>query len=217
MARILIRPDDLARLARRFDAVSDDLGRVGRRLTRERDEVQLNRVDESFPAAHFSERSTLVAANLRRLAAEFRVDAALMARTVDDADFDGSGQWTAGLLPGFGVGVGAVGGPDAGVGGIVSAVGSWSSVAVGLLSLDTRAAPIEAGRSAVGRPTGEGGLFVAASGEARGGEEFLDRLTERLERSPSILGPGEPATSSDAAGAVWSRIVGELFAADDEP
>lgn len=218
MARILIRPEDLARLARRFDAAADELSRSRRRLSHSRHEIRFNPLDESFPAAAFAQRSGLVEANLQRLAAEFQVDAGLMARTADDAEFDGEfggeGRWTAGLTPGLGGSGGAA--PVT-----AAPIGGWSSVAAGLVALGSNsssspgAGPTGA-RSTGARSARAGGLFRISSTGA--GHELLDRLTERLGRS-SRFGPAGPVDSSgeSAAGAVWKRIVGELFAVEDDP
>lgn len=204
MARILIQPEDLARVARRFDAAGDDLARSGRRLSRRRNEVRLNRADGAFPSTRFVERSAVVEANLRRLAAEFRVDAGLMARTVDDAELDGDGDWTVGLLA------------AAGVGGVGPVVGSLRSVMTGLVSLSAFTPSAGDVGSAATRPIGAGGLLVLSS--TGGSQEALDRLTERLAGSPSstidiATGDGQEV----ATGAVWARIVGELFAREEDP
>lgn len=213
MARILIRPEDLARLAQRFDATADDLARSSRRLARSRAEVRLNPADEAFPAARAAERAARAEADLRRLAAEFRVDAGLMARTVDDAELDGDGTWTLGLL--------AV--ADRSVGAAASAAGSLHSVVTGLGSLGSQGAETstlaDIGSVAV-RPIGAGGLFVDSSHD--GGPTLLVRLTQRLGASSASSVPSGPTTpvapaGEGSAGVVWSRIVGELFAVDDEP
>ncbi|MDH5519638.1 MAG: hypothetical protein OEZ14_03790 [Acidimicrobiia bacterium] len=213
MARILIRPEDLARLAQRFDAAADDLARSGRRLARTRAEVRLNPADESFPGARVAERAARVEADLRRLAAEFRVDAGLMARTVDDAEFDGDGTWTLGLL--------AVAGPSAAAAG----PGVWNlrSVVTGLGSLGAPGSPgaetpTSAGVGSVAvRPIGAGGLFADSS--RGGGQALLVRLTQRLGAASVPSDPTAPAAPAGegATGAVWSRIVGELFAVEDDP
>jgi hypothetical protein len=207
MARILIQPEDLARLARRFDAAADELARSGRRLSRSRHEVRLNRADDAFPHARFVERSGLVQENLRRLAAEFRVDAGLMARTVDDAELDDDGDWTLGLLSGVGPGFGAAG----------LAIGSLTSVVTGLASLGAPAPSAADVGEASTRPIGAGGLF-AVSSTGSGSQEMLVRLTERLAgsspwRTDIATGDGPDV----ATGAVWARIVGELFAAGEDP
>lgn len=205
MARILIQPEDLARVARRFDAAGDDLARSGRRLSRGRDEVRLNRADSAFPSARFDERSALIEANLRRLAAEFRVDAGLMARTVDDAELDGDGDWTVGLQA------------AAGIGGVGPVVGSLKSVATGLVSLSALTPSAGDVGSTATRPVGAGGLFVLSS-TGGGSREALDRLTERLAGSPPSTTDSATSDGRDvAAGAVWARIVGELFARDADP
>lgn len=210
MARILIRPEDLARLAQRFDAAADDLARSSRRLARTSAEVRFNPADEAFPAARAAERAARVEADLRRLAAEFRVDAGLMARTVDDAELDGDGTWTLGLL--------AV--ADRTVGAAAPVVGSLHSVVTGLGFLGSQGAETSMlahdGSIAV-RPIGAGGLFADSS--HGGGQTLLVRLTERLGASSVPSGPAVPVAPAEegAAGAVWSRIVGELFAVDDDP
>lgn len=209
MARILIRPDELGRLARRFDAAADDLIRAGRRLARTRAEVRLNPADDTFPAARVAERAALVEADLRRLAAEFRVDAGLMARTVDDAELEGpelddAARWTVGLITGVRRGAAPV----------APGVGSLNSVVAGLLSVGARTTPAGEAISAEGRTIGSGGLFARSF--TGGGQEMLVRLTERLEAS-SV--PGDPRVDPGGAtaGAVWTRIVGELFEAGDDP
>ncbi len=223
MARILIRPEDLARLARRFDAAAEDLARAGRRLSHSRDEVRLNRADESFPVAQFVERSRLVEANLRRLVGEFQVDAGLMARTVDDAGFDtefdggfgGAGRWTTGLTRGPG-GPGSAEAEAAAAAAARAPTEAWSSVAAGLVALGPGSSPSGEGGSPRSRSVGAGGLFRISS--AGGGDELLDRLTERLGRA-SRPGPAGPAggVGDSAAGGVWTRIVGELFAVEPDP
>lgn len=193
MARILIRPQDLARLARRFDASADDVTHAHRRLARRRSEVGLNRADPTFSVAGFAERSQLVEANLERLADEFRVDAALMARTIDGAEFADDGTWTAGLT-----------GP--GAGSTVRPVATWAAVRAGLAAVEGPASQVETVGSGQGRSPGPGGLFAMAATEGDGGGELLDRLTDRLRRTPST-GAG--------SGALWSRIVDELFGSGD--
>lgn len=205
MARILIRPDGLARLARRFDAAADDLAGAARRLARDRAEVRFNPADESFPSARVNERAALVENGLRRLAAEFRVDAGLMARTIDDADLDGEGPWTPGLASSAGVATEA----------ISRSVGTLESVVRGLVTLDARVSSNDASPLGIAA-VGPGGLF-ATSPRGGDGREHLVRLAERLEASTSF---GDPAVGSQHevdVEDVWSRIVGELFGADDGP
>ena len=206
MARILIRPEDLARLAQRFDAVAEDLAGSSRRLARDRAEVGVNRADDAFPAAQFAERSRLVEANLRRLASEFQVDAALMGRTVDDAEFDGSEQWTAGLGAG-----GSVFTSDA-------PRSSWAAVAAGLASLEragARMSTSDAGDVNEIRSVGVGGLFTAS---ARGDIDavFLDRLAQSLSPPRSEVEAGGADRDGAATGALWSRIVDGLFTAGND-
>lgn len=207
MARILIRPEDLARLARRFDALADELARSGRRLARGRQEVRLNRADDTFPHARFLTRSALVEENLRRSAVEFRVDAGLTARTVDDAELDGEGDWTAGLLAAVSASAGAAG----------PAIGSLTSVVTGLAALDVPTpSAADVGDARTG-PIGAGGLFAAFS-TGGGGQEMLVRLTERLAgSSPLNTDVASGAVQEVTTGAVWARIVGELFAAGEDP
>ncbi|MDH3299705.1 MAG: hypothetical protein OES24_04280 [Acidimicrobiia bacterium] len=206
MARILIQPEDLARLARRFDAVADELARSGRRLLRSRHEVRLNRADDTFPHARFVTRSALVEENLRRSAVEFRVDAGLMARTVDDAELDDDGDWTAGLLAAVRASTGAAG----------PAIGSLTSVVTGLVALGAPTPSAADVGDVSTRPIGAGGLF-AASSTGGGGQEMLVRLTERLAgSSPWNTDVAAGAAQDVATRAVWARIVGELFAAGDQ-
>lgn len=210
MARILIRPEDLARLAQRFDAAADDLARAGRRLARARAEVRLNPADETFPGARVAERAEQVEGDLRRLAADFRVDAGLMASTVDDAELGGDSRWTLGLQPPAAPGA-APGHPTGHV------VGSLGSVMGGLASLSrhtSRSSPSTEGASTGDRSIGAGGLF-AVSSSAESGHELLARITERLGASSP---PGDAsAPTGPATSAVWTHIVGELFAVDDDP
>ncbi len=187
MASILIRPEDLAVLAQRFDAVADDLSRAGRRLARARSDVALNRDDQGLPLAGLTERAGLVEANLRRLADEFRVDAGLMAQTVEDAEFDAEGRWTAGLETG-----------SAG-----SMVSSWSTVANDLSSVVGSDAGGRGGEVvAMTVPGPVGGLFVAASIGDGAAWDVLDVVTDRLAAAPAPS--GSPAE-------LWPRIVDGLF------
>lgn len=203
MARILIRPDELGRLARRFDAAADDLGRAGRRLARTRADVRFNPEDEAFPTARVVQRAALVEADLRRLAAGLRVDSALMARTVDDAELEGDARWTPGLLNS-----GAATAPAK-----APAVGSLASVAAGLLTVGARRSAAGAATSTGNGAIGPGGLFAATS--IAGDHELLVRLTERLE---AAAGSHAVAHSGGvAAEAVWSQIAGELFGAGGDP
>ncbi len=190
MARILIRPEDLARLAQRFDAAADDLARSGRRLLRERHEVQLNPADETFPAGRFAERSGLIESNLRRLGDEFRLDAGLMAQTVDDAEFDSQSRWVAGFREG------TSGGP----------VGAWGLVSGALIAL-AGGPRSDAPAPLVASSTGPGGLFAAAATSEAAGAVVLERLMGRLAGS---------AAPPPGGGALWSHIVGQLFEAEDD-
>ncbi len=207
MARILIRPDELAHLARRYDSAADDLRRVARRLARARAETHLNPADESISVPRVVERASLIEASLRRSAVDFGVDAAALARTVVDAEL-ADGGWTSGLTSTGAVGVESV-----------ALVGSfaWESVAAGLTSLGAAAADRSAVGSAQAGPVAAGGLFAVGSSDATATEGHLAALADRLGRSASSQpGSGHPGTVA-ATGAVWNRIVGELFADDHHP
>lgn len=93
MARIRLRPHDLALLAQRYDAAAEELQRSARRLERELDEVGLNPVDDEFPVGRFRDRSAVARARFRHLADEMGVDGSLLASAAFGGEYSNDLQW----------------------------------------------------------------------------------------------------------------------------
>ncbi|MDH3292883.1 MAG: hypothetical protein OER95_01020 [Acidimicrobiia bacterium] len=212
MARIKLRPHDLALLAQRFDAASEELRRSARRLEVEPDHVAVNPEDEQFPFARFKDRTTLVQARLRRLSDEFGVDAGLLSAAADGGEFGWDYQWLRSLQV-------LVSGWDP-----VASLGSaWTGVARGLVSMvGAIVAPLKSGSpepvSQVwgGRPDTSppvmvddslaghsGGLFVTVSAGGDGDVALLGGQFGGLARSDGDR--PDPEWSL-----IWDRISDEL-------
>ena len=200
MGRIVIRPEDLARLGQRFDAVGDDVDRSHRLLQRSTEDVALNRDDDRFPVGRFLERASLVQGRLDRLADGFRADAALFAQTASDGELQDHSRWFLGLLAGWNASAGR----------------TWATVASGLRPLMTgRPGARESGSSAPndGQATGwaplgriqvnTGGLFALVS--------------RAVHDASATVGAFVGSVASDAGDghALWGRIAAGLGVTDE--
>lgn len=223
MAFIRLRPVDLALLAQRLDATSEDFRRSAKRLEAELGEVALNAADGEFRVGRFNERSVVVRAQLRRLSDELGVDGSLLAAAAHGGEYSNDGEWLESLqvlLAGWGPG---------------SSLGSaCSSVIRGLSSIvDAAVAPFrsdvtgtrhdwsvsvsEQVHGEVVRYTmvddslaaGDGGLFLTVSASAHGDVAYLGGMFGRVARDESTdsrkTGPDDPDWSK-----VWARIDNDL-------
>jgi len=195
MGLIVLRPDELARLAQRVDSAAEDLHRAAGRLDRSLAEVSLNRADDQFPMARFQQRSGLVRSRLLRLADATRADAALMAGTAEDGEFADSMSWLGALM--------ALTPTSQSEPAVTS---SWSATAAGLVRIQPvqsdRSGPrseSQTGRENPGRvPVSRaGGLFAVAAQPSGEPEARLGAWLGSL-RSPQL-----PAEGPDA---VWDRV-----------
>ena len=212
MARIKLRPEDMALLAQRMDATSEELVRTARRLEADLEATAFNADDQEFSPSRLMERSAVVRSRLRQLADEMGVDAGLLATAANGGDHGFGQGWLRSLQA-----LAAGWGPTAGLG------SAWSGVASGLGQLVGAVAgsrPQSAelvtdvqGGSTVDTPpvmvdesmaSRQGGLFVSVSASGDGDVSVLGGLLGKAARADD-----EAAPNPDWGG-VWNRIQDDM-------